>query len=177
MANPLVGNEILYVQGLDGSGKPSAVTEAVTTTQFTNFEGSTYLVNSVSVINTVVLSTSGMTVNLQAAGVYVFDVYLSTTNGGTGGIKLAFAGTATATSISADTWAYNTATVVAQGNITALSSSLVAVTNTVTTVNICGTIVVATAGTFGLSFAQNVVNSTTAVTLNAGSNFWVDRLS
>jgi hypothetical protein len=117
-----------------------------------------------------------MSVNLQAAGVYVFDVYLSVTNGASGGLKLQFTGTATATTLSADTWAYNTATVVAQSNIIALSSNLMAYTGSVTTVNITGTTSTATAGTFALSFSQNVSNAT-ATTLNPGSNFWVDRLS
>ena len=176
MATLPIGNELVIVQGISGNGYPAATTEQFSLTQITNFEGSTYFANSVSVTSTTLITSSGMSVILQAAGVYVFDVYLSVTNGASGGLKLQFTGTATATTLSADTWAYNTATVAAQGNITALSSNLLAYTGAVTTVNITGTILAATAGTFALSFSQNVSNAT-ATTLNAGSNFWVDRLS
>ncbi len=175
MANP-IGNELVTIQGLDGAGKPSAITEVFSLTQLTNFEGSSYLANSVSVTSTTLLTASGFSVTLQSGGVYVFDIYLTITNGASGGLKLAPSGTATATTFSADTWAYNTATVVAQSNITALSSNLAAYTGAVTTVNITGTILAGSTGTFGLSFSQNVSNAT-ATTLNAGSNFWIDRIS
>ena len=179
MANPLpLGNELVYIQGLDGAGNLAAGTEPFTLTQLTNFEGSTYLASSVSVTSTTLITATGMSVTLQSGGVYVFDLYLSVTNGASGGLKLLFQGTATASAFTADTWAYNTASVVAQGVVTALLSTatLVAYTGGVTTVNITGTIAASATGTFGLSFSQNVSNGT-ATTLNKGSNFWVDRLS
>ena len=177
MANP-IGNELVIVQGISGNSYPAATTEQFSLTQITNFEGSTYLANSVSVTSTTLITASGMSVTLQSGGVYVFDIYLSVTNGSSGGLKLLFQGTATATTVTADTWVYNTATVVAQGVVTALltTATLVAYTGAVTTVNITGTIVASATGTFGISFSQNVSNAT-PTTLNAGSNFWVDRLS
>ena len=182
----LVGSETVQVAGLDSTGKPAATYEYPTLTQLTNFEGSQYVAaqqsvtssttpvqaNFISEFNT----TAPASFNLVAGGVYVFDIYLSITNGAAGGLKLAFGGTATATALSADTWAYNTTTLAAQGVITALSSNLVAYTGSVTTVNITGTISVATAGTFYLTIAQNVSNAT-ATSLNVGSNFWVDRIA
>jgi len=174
MAN---GNEIIQqVIGVQANGQPSSVTETLTLTQLTNFEGSTSIVTAQSVTSSTVLVSSGMSVNLISGATYVFDLYVSVTNGSAGGLKLAFGGTATATSISADTWAYNTTTLAAQGVITSLASNLVAYTGSVTTVNITGTIQCSGSGTFNLSFAQNVSNAT-ATTLNVGSNFWVDRLS
>ena len=173
MAN---GNEILQqVIGVQTNGQPSGQTQSLTLTQLTNFEGSTSITTAQSVTTSTTLVSSGMSVNLISGATYVFDLYVSVTNGSSGGLKLAFGGTATATSISADTWAYNTTTLAAQGVITSLASNLVAYTGSVTTVNVTGTIQCSGSGTFNLSFAQNVSNGT-ATTLNVGSNFWVDRL-
>jgi hypothetical protein len=178
------GSELVTVQGLDGTGRPSGVTENFTAVQFTNFEGSAYLAAPQSVTSSTTLvqanftNATGVTpaaFSLIAGGVYVFELYLSVTNGSAGGLKIAFGGTATAATLSTDTWTYNTTTVAAQSNVTSLASNLVAYTGTVTTVNGNGTIVPATSGTFYLTFAQNVSNAT-ATTLNAGTNFWIDRI-
>ena len=174
MAN---GNEILQqVIGVQTNGQPSGQTQSLTLTQLTNFEGSTTIATSQSVTTSTTLVSSGMSVNLISGATYVFDLYVTVTNGSSGGLKLAFGGTATATTFSADTWAYNSTTLAAQGVITSLASNLVAYTGSVTTVSITGSILCAASGTFNLSFAQNVSNAT-ATTLNAGSNFWIDRVS
>ena len=180
----LTGNEIINnVQGVSSNGYPAATTQNVTLTQLTNFEGDLYLAAINNAVSTTTMTpitfTSPVTGNssfsVVAGGVYIFDIYLSVANNAAGGLKLAFGGTSTATLLSADTWAYNTTTVAAQSNITSLASNLVAYTGAVTTINITGTFVPATAGTFLLQFAQNV--STTATTsINAGSNFWMDRI-
>jgi hypothetical protein len=184
MANPLVGNELATVQGLDATGRPSAFTETVSLVQLTNFENSMYMAAAQSATSKTTLAqvnflnsngVAPQSFTVQAGGVYIFDVYLSVTNNASGGLKLQFGGTATATALSADTWGYNTTTVVAQSNITSLTSTLMAFTGAVTTVNITGTLIAATTGTLFLQFAQNA-SFATATTLNVGSNFWVDRI-
>ena len=178
MANPvLTGNEIFQVQGLDSAGRPAAVTEQITLTGLTNFENSWVVPTAQSVTSsTTLVPLTANVFNLLAGAQYMFDIYLSVTNGASGGLKVQFGGTTTVTTLSADTWAYSTTTLAAQGVITSLASNLVAYTGTVTTVNITGSIIPATSGTFFLQFAQNVSNGT-ATTINAGSNFWVDRLA
>ena len=124
MAN---GNEILQqVIGIQTNGQPSGQTQSLTLTQLTNFEGSTTIATSQSVTTSTTLVSSGMSVNLISGATYVFDLYISVTNG--------------------------------------------------SSVSITGSILCAASGTFNLSFAQNVSNAT-ATTLNAGSNFWIDRVS
>ena len=186
MAIKYTGNEIAAFQGLDGAGRPAATTEQDTLVAMTNFEGSSYLPTNQSATSNTTLAQINFTnvaggatpvaFQLQAGGVYVFEIYVSVTNGASGGLKMAFGGTATATTLSCDTWAYNTTTIAAQGNTTNLSSNLVAYTGSVTNVFINGTIVCNAAGTFYLQFAQNASNAT-ATTINAGSNFWLDRIA
>jgi hypothetical protein len=185
MAITLTGNEVAPVTAADGAGHPAAVQPTPTLVQLTNFEGSSYLPTSQSATSNTTLAAINFTnvlggatnvpFNLVASGVYVFEIYLSVTNNASGGLKLQFGGTVTPTTLAADTWAYNTATLAAQGNITSLSSNLVAYTGAVTNVFINGTIAVNVAGTFTLQFAQNVSYGT-ATTINAGSNFWIDRI-
>jgi hypothetical protein len=175
MAN---GNEFIQnVIGVSSNGQPSGQSQQLTLVGLTNFEGSTYISTIQSVTSSTTLVSSGMSVPVIVGGVYDVDIYLSVTNGASGGLKLSFStSTCTATAMSMDSWAYNTTTVAAQGNITALASNLVAYTGSVTTVNITGTFVAATAGNLVLSFAQNASNAT-ATSLNVCSNFWCDRIS
>lgn len=173
----LTGNEIIgTLQGLDGSGKPAATTQNITLTALTNFEGSAVVALAASATSNTTLAQIGPTFNLVAGGSYMFDLYLSVTNNASGGLKLAFGGTATSSVFSADTWAYNTTTLAAQGVITSLASNLVAYTGAVTTVNITGSLNCLAAGTLFVQFAQNA-SFATATTINAGSNMWLDRLS
>lgn len=174
----LIGNEVINIVGVDGAGHPAGVPNTISVTNLTNFEGSGVLAASVSATSNITLAaiTGLPSFNLFAGGSYIFDLYISVTNNASGGLKLAFGGTATASVFSADTWAYNTTTLAAQGVITSLASSLVAYTGSVTTLNITGSINCLASGTFFLQFAQNA-SFATATTINAGSNMWLDRLA
>ena len=178
------GSEIIQVQGVSGNGQLSGVTETGTLVQITNFEGSMWMPTAQSATSNTTLAQINFSnnsagtlssFNLVAGGVYVYDIYLSVTCNASGGLKLAFGGTTTATSISSDTWAYNTTTVAQQTNVTTLTGNMLAYTGLVNTVNITGTILTATSGTFYLQFAQNA-SYATATTINPSSNFWVDRI-
>ena len=171
-----IGNEIILINSPDGAGHPSAVTSPATVTSLVNFSGSTTLAAATSATSNTTLALTGLVTTVQAGGTYIFDIYLSVTNNASGGLKIAPGGTATATSFAADTWFYNTTTVAAQANITALASNFAALTGAVTTVNVTGTILVNAGGTFGLQFAQNA-SFGTATTLNIGSYLWMERVS
>jgi len=178
------GNEFINnIQGLQANGQIAAINEQATLVQLTNFEGSMYQATAQSATSNTTLApitftspvTGASSFAVVAGGVYIMDIYVSVTNGASGGLKLAFGGTATATLLSTDIWAYNGTTLAAQGVINSLASTLVAYTGSVTTVNVTGTFVAATSGTLLLQFAQNASNAT-ATTINAGSNFWIDRI-
>lgn len=180
----LTGSEVTYVQGIAQNGQLSAQTEQVSVTQFTNFEGSMYLATQQSFTTTTAGQVNFANLNgsapqsftLAAGGVYVFDIYLTVTTTTANGLILKFGGTATATTLSADTWAYDTTTVAAQSNITALSSNLLSYkTMALTTINVTGTIICNAGGTFYLEAAQNTASGTSYI--NAGSNFWIDRIA
>ena len=134
--------------------------------------GSFSLASSTTLTNVV-----GLAANVVAAGVYQVDIYLATTNNGTGGIKLALAGgTATATSVLLDTQVYNTTTLTAEANSTTLTGPLVSAAVAATLVFITGTITVNAAGTIQLQAAQNTSNAT-ALTVANGSYMSLTRLA
>ena len=133
--------------------------------------GTFSLASSVTLTN-----ITGLVANVTAGGVYQVDIYLATTNNGTGGINLKLGGTATATQLLIDTQVFNTTTLTAEANITALSSSLVNAAVAATLVFITGTITVNAAGTLQLQAAQSVSNGT-ALTIANGSYISLTRLA
>lgn len=177
------GNEVVQVVAPDGAGHPAAVLKGLTPVQLNNYAGTDFVSsgNSISVTSsTTFVDTTLDTPPLVAGASYLIIGYLSIANGASGGLKLApttaGTGVATATLLSLDTWAWNTTTLAAQGNVTALSSNLVALTGAVTVVQLTGLLTVNAAGTFGLQFAQNASNAT-ATTLNAGSWLYLSRIA
>jgi hypothetical protein len=171
------GAEVISIDGLTTGGQQAAIKTPVSVTGFINFAGSGVISTQQSVTSSTTLVASGLSANLVAGGIYIFEIYLSVTCNASGGLKASFsASTATATAFTADTWGYNTTTVAAQGNITSLASNLVALTGAITAVDITGCIQVNAAGTFALSFAQNA-SFGTATSLNFGSNMWIQRIS
>ncbi len=127
--------------------------------------------------NTVLANVTGLTDTLVAGATYLIDGYLSTTNNGTGGIKLQFAsGGATATTLLMDTWVYNTTTLTAEVNISSLASPLVSSAVAATAVFFGGTIVVNTGGALQLQAAQQVSNGT-ALTIANGSYLMLTRIA
>lgn len=173
----LNGNETVRVVGTQANGQPSGEDYPATTTSVVNFAGSGVCSAALTkTSDTTLAAVSGLSVTLVAGATYIFSVYLSVTNGAIGGLKVAFGGTATATQISADAWAYNTTTTAAQGNIVALSSSALAYTGSVTAAEITGSIVVNAGGTFIVEAAQNASNATPTV-INVGSYLQIQRVA
>lgn len=132
----------------------------------------TYSQANSAVLNAV----TGLSVTLTAGATYLIDIYLATTNGATGGIALKFGGTATATSLLADTWVYNTTTVTAEVNIASLASNLVGAAVAATSVTVSGTIVVNAGGTLTLTAGQQVSNGT-ALTIANNSFMQLTRIA
>lgn len=127
--------------------------------------------------NTVLANVTGMAATLVAGATYTIDGYLATTNNGTGGIKLQFAGGgATATLLLVDTWVYNTTTLTGEVNITALASPLVGSAIAATAVFFGGTITVNAGGVLQLQAAQQVSNGT-PLTIANGSFITFTRIA
>ena len=175
MANPIVGTELIDVLPVNASNSQTAAyRETVSVSQLTqNSVGGSvaaYATSTLTKTDTNLAAIPGMTVTLLAGAVYDVEVYLTGTANASGGLKLAFGGTATANSVSFDTWVYNTTTVAAQGvQNTSISGSLIANTGAFTTAFIAGTIQVNAGGTFTLTAAQNAsfgTGSTFAVNSN-----------
>ena len=186
-ASPLTGNEILTAFGVSSNGQPSSQNFKLTTAQIAalaNTDGGVGLTVGGVATGTFSLASSttltnvvGLAATVVAGGVYQVDIYLATTNNGTGGIKLALTGsTATATSVLLDTQVYNTTTLTAETNSNTLAGPLVSAAVAATLVFITGTITVNAAGTIQLQAAQNTSNAT-ALTVTNGSYISLTRLA
>lgn len=98
---------------------------------------------------------------------YSVDIYLGTTVGASGGIKVALdGGTATATNVQL-TYEHLTATAIAVTNSTALATTAGAATTGVIAVRIKGSFTATSSGSLGLRFAEFAAVST--ATIKAGS--------
>ena len=127
--------------------------------------------------NTTLANVTGLVTTLQSGASYSIWGYHSVSANASGGLKLGCnGGTATATLLSIDTWAYSTTTTAAQTNITALSSNLVAYTGAVSVVEFTGFIKVNAGGTFQMQAAQNA-SFGTATTIANGSFVQFTRLA
>lgn len=126
--------------------------------------------------NTTLANITGLSVTVTAAGVYNVRAHLNGTAGASGGLKVAFSGTATATSSNTTAWNWNGTTLNAVTNQTAWGSAATAATAAYTDLVIEGSIVVLAAGTITLAAAQNASNGT-ATTVLPGSTLSVERVS
>lgn len=136
-----------------------AVLSARCTTQFDAVTGTT---------GATLTDVVGLTVDVLAAGVYAFDVYIAGTATANSGAKFAIGGTATATSISY-TGAHNNGTTPnARTTTTTKGNAVGAATAVLTDATISGTIVVNAAGTLTVQAAQNAAHAdTTSVYVNS----------
>lgn len=107
------------------------------------------------------------------AGTYAFEIYLPTTCGGTGGVKLAFNYTTTVLSaLSAMAYAYTASAIAtASTTTTTTQTSIITSATAFTSVVIKGTMVVSTGGTIDLQFAENNANSTSSVLVGGFMKF------
>lgn len=181
MANPVVGTELVDILPVQSNGQTAAYRETVSVNQITqNSIGGTnsgYATSALTATsNTTLALVPGMTVTLLPGAVYSFESYITGSANASGGIKMALGGTATYTSLSIDTWTYNTTTVAAQGVITSAASNLVAYTGAFTTIFSSGTLVVNAGGTLTITAAQNASNGA-ATTVNANSNIMLTRIA
>jgi hypothetical protein len=129
------------------------------TTQFDAVTGTT---------GTTLTNIVGLTVNVLAAGVYSFDVYLAGTATANSGVKFAIAGTATVTSISYTGANWNGTTQNARSTTTTGGNAVGAATAVYTDGRITGTVVVNAAGTLTVQAAQNAAHAdTTSVYVNS----------
>jgi hypothetical protein len=119
--------------------------------------------------DTTLAAVTGMSIAVEAGKTYAFEVNLYTTSNTSGGVKIAIAGTATATAITYDAAFTSAAAVALAARQTALGGSGVGVTAvTVANVRITGTITVNAAGTLIVQGAQNASNAA-ATTFLRGS--------
>jgi hypothetical protein len=165
LASPVINGTVT------GTGTTSLTLTGVGATVGGVATGSFSLASSTTLTNVV-----GLAANVTAGGVYQIDIYMAVTNNSTGGINLKIGGTATATQVLADTQVFNTTTLSAENNITALSSSLVNAAVAATLVFITGSITVNAAGTLQIQAAQNTSNAT-ALTIANGSYISLTRLA
>jgi hypothetical protein len=121
--------------------------------------------------NTTLTVVPGLSVNVLAAGTYYFsaDVYMAAGTG-TGGWSLGTGGTATATSFSASLYYPNTSGTVSPSPVSTTFGASIIASSAVTTLvaasaRIRGTIVVNTAGTFAITFAQDSSSATASSVL------------
>jgi len=119
--------------------------------------------------STVLVNVTGLTHNVEAGKVYEIEAELATTSATGGGVKVAVAGTATATSIWYDGFTTD-AGLITQGRSTALATAVAGVTPvSAAHVTIKGAIVVNAAGTLTIQFAQNASNASSSTVL---ANSW-----
>lgn len=176
----LTGNEVASLVAPDGAGHPAAVLLPVPLIQLGNYAGTPFINHGagVSVTSSVTpIDTTLDVASLQAGATYLIDGYLTMQSGASGGLLLnAGASTATMTAMGINTWAWNGATLAAQGNVTTLAGNMVALTGVLTAVTFQGILFVNAAGSFGLQFAQNASNATPTV-IQPGSYFTLNRVA
>lgn len=121
---------------------------------------------------------TGLSIALQAAGVYRIRGQLQGTSAAVGGItaQLTATNSLSLTSANVSAWNYNGTTLNALTNITALASDMANSANQYTNLFFDGTIVVNAAGTINVSTAQHTSNGT-PTTVVAGSYFEVVRIA
>jgi hypothetical protein len=120
--------------------------------------------------NTTLAAVTGLSVAVAAGKTYAFEANLYTTSNTSGGVKVAIAGTATATAITYDAVFTSAAALALSTRQTALGGSGVGVTAvTVANVRIIGTITVNAAGTLIVQGAQNASNAAATTFLQGSS--------
>jgi hypothetical protein len=120
--------------------------------------------------NDTLANVTGLSLNVAAGRTYTFRAVLHTTSDVSAGVKVAIAGTATATAIVYEARTIN-AGAITQGRATALGTGVGGVTAvTAAMIIIEGTITVNAAGTLTVQFAQNATNAAASSVL-VGSSF------
>jgi hypothetical protein len=124
--------------------------------------------------NTTLGNITNCTVNVDAGKTYDCVAELQITADATGGYKLSFGGTATATSVGYQVQAINdgTSLFTITSWQTALAAPIGAATGTSVHVTISGSIVVNAAGYVGALFAQNVATGTSSVLAGSKLDCW-----
>lgn len=125
--------------------------------------------------NVTLANVTGLTANVLAGNSYAFRAHLSVTSNASGGVRVAIAGTATATSISYSAISFAGTTVSAVSTATSLGTAAGVATAAVTNVIIEGTIVVNAAGTLTVQAAQGT-SFGTATSILVNSNFVLWRI-
>jgi len=124
---------------------------------------------------TTLADITGLTANVAAGKIYRFEAKLYTTSNVAGGVKVAIAGTATATAIVYEGLTTD-AGLITQSRGTALGTAVGAVTAvTAGYITISGTITVNATGTLTVQFAQNASNGTASSVL-VGSTFVITEM-
>lgn len=121
---------------------------------------------------TTLANVTGLSQTVQV-GTYAFEIYLPTTCGGTGGVKLAFNYTTTVlSSLSAMAYGYTASAIAtASTTTTTTQTSIISSATAFTSVVLKGVMVVSTGGTVDLQFAENNANSTSSVLVNGFMKF------
>lgn len=134
-------------------------------------QGDAVVTADFSVTNsTTLVNVTGLTFNVVAGRRYAFEVDAHTTSANTGGIKLAIAGTATATWFLSEGVMFENAGVVDQTRTTTIGNVTSAHTTCLAAYSIIhGTILVNAGGTLTLQFAQNAANATPSVLLRGST--------
>ncbi len=124
--------------------------------------------------NETLADITGLTANVAAGKTYRFEAKLYTTSSSSGGIKVAIAGTATATAIVYEGLTTN-AGLITQSRSVALAGAVGGVTAvTASYVVITGTITVNAAGTLTVQSARNAASGTTSILV--GSTFEITEI-
>lgn len=179
-SSTLTGTEIVQVLGQDNNGQPAATlngTNAFNLSQVNDF-GARCTTALALTTSATLTQVPGMIVNVIKGAQYVFNVYLSLSASAGGGIAVNLGqGSTTAATFTADTWIYNTTTVAAQGNTTALTSNLTTLTGLATALETFGSFTATSSGTLAVFAAQNVGGNASTTTINVGSFLQVQRVA
>lgn len=162
-ANTLLANQTWFgIQALD----------------FTNIATSARVSSQFDATTDTLANVTGLSLNVLGSRTYAFHAYLFLDADATGGIKLAIAGTATATAIRYDIQATDIGAPGVEritARHTSLGSSSTAAGQTAYLAEINGTITVNAGGTLTCQFAQSTANGTSSVL--TGSTLTIEELA
>lgn len=173
----MVVNDLLeYVGGIHATKKEIATLIPYVGGEYINWGGQKRTESNFDKTSSTTLSdVTGLSVNVEAGGVYYFETTLFTTSNSAGGVKIGINGTCSASSIKYDVLIID-AGATFQRRVTSLGSSYGATAVANALVKIYGTITISSDGLLNVQFAQNASNGTRS-TVESNSTFIVNKIA
>lgn len=172
-----IGGTALYVDASRNCGIDKVPAAKLDVNGFVNWNGQKRVATQFDkTSDTTLANVTGLSVTVEAGKTYYFEAILYTTCHATGGLKMAIAGTCTATAVIYQGICFGNGGTTASTRATALGTGISATGGTAERMHITGTITVNAGGTLTVQFAQAASHATASSVL-VGSIFTVQQIA